>query len=137
VFVEDASVVGILQADVNPRNKQDAAWRRFSTPLEYRGDRDGYHVVQVEAAGTTKECARCGVETAKSIRVREHSCPSCGFEADRDENASLNVLRGGFRELGRGWPESTPVETALLTDTHSVSAKRVAETGTLGACPPS
>jgi hypothetical protein len=28
--------------------------------------------VQVEARGITKECARCGVETAKHIWVREH-----------------------------------------------------------------
>jgi putative transposase len=41
----------------------------------------------------------------------------------------MNVLQRGFSELGLGWPESTPVETALPTDTHSVSAKRVIETG--------
>ncbi len=27
-------------------------------------------------------CAKCGVETAKPIWVREHSCPACGFETD-------------------------------------------------------
>ncbi|MFP9191187.1 zinc ribbon domain-containing protein [Natrialbaceae archaeon A-CW1-1] len=61
--------------------------------------------------------------------VREHSCPSCGFECDRDANAALNVLQRGFSKLGLGWPESTPVETALPTDTRVVSAKRVIETG--------
>ena len=133
VFVEDLNVAGMLQGDSNARDKQDASWRQFITFLEYKGDLYGTHVVQVEARGTTKECASCGVETAKPIWVREHSCPSCGFECDRDANASLNVLQRGFSELGLGWPESTPVETALPTDTHSVSAKRVVETGSLGA----
>ena len=55
--------------------------------------------------------------------------PACGFETDRDANAAMNVLQRGFSELGLGWPESTPVETALPTDTTSVSAKRVIETG--------
>jgi putative transposase len=41
----------------------------------------------------------------------------------------MNVLQRGFQELGLGWPEETPVETALPTDIHSVSAKRVVETG--------
>ncbi|KAB7515572.1 transposase, partial [Halosegnis rubeus] len=41
----------------------------------------------------------------------------------------MNVLQRGFSELGLEWPESTPVETALPTDTTSVSAKRVIETG--------
>ena len=133
VFVEDLNVQSMLQGDGNARNKQDAAWRQFITLLEYKADLHGTHVVQVDARGTTKECASCGVETAKPIWVREHSCPACGFECDRDSNASLNVLQRGFSELGLGWPESTPVETALPTDTDSVSAKRVVETGSLGA----
>jgi len=136
VFVEDLNVKEMLEQWHNARNKQDAAWRQFITLLEYKADLYGCHVVQVEARGTTKECASCGVETAKAIWVREHSCPSCGFETDRDTNAAMNVLKRGFSELGLGWPESTPVETALPTeaaDFQRVSAKRVVETGSLGA----
>jgi len=133
VFVEDLDVKGMLEQSHNARNKQDAAWRQFITLLEYKADLYGCHVVQVEAGGTTKECASCGVETAKPIWVREHSCPSCGFECDRDANAAMNVLQRSFAELGLEWPEDTPVETALPTDTYSVSAKRVIEAGSLGA----
>ncbi len=133
VFVEDLNVKGMLEHSRNARNTQDAAWRQFITLLEYKADLYGCHVVQVEAAGTTKECASCGVETAKPIWVREHSCPSCGFECNRDANAAMNVLQRGFSELGLGWPEDTPVETALPTGTTTVSAKRVVEAGSLGA----
>jgi putative transposase len=138
VFVEDLNVSGMLQGDGNARNKQDAAWRQFITLLEYKADLYGTHVVQVEARGTTKECASCGVETAKPIWVREHSCPSCGFETDRDANAAMNVLKRGFAELGLGWPEDTPVETVTATDTpdfQRVSASHVVETGSLGLDP--
>ncbi|WP_182022170.1 RNA-guided endonuclease InsQ/TnpB family protein [Haloquadratum walsbyi] len=133
VFVEDLDVKGMLEQSHNARNKQDAAWRQFITLLEYKAGLYGCHVVQIKPEGTTKECASCGVETAKPIWVREHSCPSCGFECDRDANAAMNVLQRGFSEVGLEWPEDTPVETALPTDTHSVSAKRVIETGSLGA----
>ncbi len=129
VFVEDLDVKDMLERSHNARNKQDAAWRQFITLLEYKADLYGCHVVQVEANGTTKECASCGVETAKPLWVREHSCPSCGFECDRDANAAMNVLQRGFFELGLGWPENTPVETVLPADTVSVSAKHVIETG--------
>jgi putative transposase len=129
VFVEDLDVKGMLEQSHNARTKQDAAWRQFITLLDYKAELYGTHVVQVEAAGTTKECAQCGVETAKPIWVREHSCPSCGFECDRDANAAMNVLKRGFSALGMGWPEDTPVETAFPTDTTTVSAKRVVETG--------
>ncbi|WP_049897311.1 RNA-guided endonuclease InsQ/TnpB family protein [Halorubrum distributum] len=134
VFVEDLNVKEMLEQSHNARNKQDAAWRQFITLLEYKADLYGCHVVQVEAGGTTKECASCGVVTVKPIWVREHSCPSCGFETDRDANAAMNVLQRGFAELGLGWPESTPVETVTATDTarfESVSASHVIETGSL------
>jgi len=136
VFVENLDVAGMLQSDGNARNKQDAAWRQFITLLEYKADLHGTHVVQVDARGTTRECASCGVETAKPIWVREHSCPSCGFETGRDANAAVNVLQRGFSELGLGWPEDTPVETVTTTDTadfQRVSASHVVETGSLGA----
>ena len=133
VFVEDLNVKGMLEQSYNARNKQYAAWRQFISLLDYKADLYGCHVVEVEPEGTTKECASCGVETAKPIWVREHSCPSCGFECDRDANAAINVLQRGFQKLGLGWPEETPVETALPSDTSSVSAKRVIEAGSLGA----
>ncbi|XGI83831.1 RNA-guided endonuclease InsQ/TnpB family protein [Halorutilales archaeon Cl-col2-1] len=134
VFVEDLNVDEMLQGDENARNKQDAAWRQFITLLEYKGDLYGTHVVQVDARGTTKECASCGVDTAKPIWVREHSCPSCGFETGRDANAALNVLQRGFQEIGLGWPEATPVETVTATDAddfREVSASHVVKTGSL------
>jgi len=138
VFVEDLNVAGMLQSDGNARNKQDAAWRGFIEMLEYKGDLYGTHVVQVNPRGTTKECADCGVETEKPLWVREHSCPSCGFETDRDANASYNVLSRGLQQLGEGQAEVTPVETATAVETDggrssSVSASRVIETGSLGA----
>ena len=84
----------------------------------------------VDPKDTTKECANCGVKTEKPLWVREHSCPSCGFESDRDANAALNILSRGLQQLdiGVGHSESTPAETALPVDT-SVSAKRVLQTG--------
>lgn len=138
VFVEDLNVAGMLQSDGNARNKQDAAWRGFIEMLEYKGDLYGTHVVQVNPVGTTKECAECGVGTEKPLWVREHSCPSCGFEADRDANASYNVLSCGLPELGLGQAEVTPVETATAVETDggqssSVPASHVIETGSLGA----
>ena len=153
VFVEDLDVKGMLEQPHNARNKQDAAWRQFITLLGYKADLYGCQVKQVEARGTTKECASCGVETPKPIWVRDHSCPACGFETGRDANAvvrlrltgskiardfatGMNVLQRGFAELGLGWPEDTPVETVTATDTthfESVSASHVVETGSLGA----
>ena len=129
VAVEDLNVAGMMQMPSNSRNRASAAWGTFLRMLEYKCDREGTHFIPVDPRNTTKECAACGVKTDKPLWVREHSCPACGFTADRDWNASWVILRRGIKLLGAGRSESPPVETALPTETTSVSAKRVIETG--------
>jgi putative transposase len=97
--------------------------------LEYKCKRKGTHFVEVEPEGTTKECGSCGVETDESLWVREHSCPACGFEADRDANAAWNIRSRGLSKLGVGHSGETPVETALPAGPAVVPAKRAVETG--------
>jgi len=136
VAVEDLDVKPMLETSQNAKNKQDAAWSRFIELLEYKGELHGTHVETVEPRGTTKECSVCGVETAKPIWVREHSCPACGHTEDRDLNAAKNILNRGLKQLGAGRSESTPVQTALPTFTpqrEAVDAKRVVEAGSPGA----
>ena len=128
VAVEDLDAKGLVELPGNSRNRAGASWGTFRRMLEYKCKREGTHFVAVDPRGTTKECASCGTETEKPLWVREHSCPSCGFEADRDTNASWNILSRGLEDVGVGHSEPTPVETALPTDTP-VSAKRVVETG--------
>ena len=128
VAVEDLDARGVVELPGNSRNRAGAAWGTFLRMLEYKCDREGTHFVAVDPSGTTKECASCGVSTDKPLWVREHSCPACGFEADRDANAAWNILSRGLEQVGEGRSELTPVETALPVDT-SVSAKRVVETG--------
>ena len=129
VAVEDLDVKAMLESSRNSRNTASAAWNTFTDMLEYKCERDGTHFVEVEPDGTTKECAQCGVATDKPLWVRDHSCPACGFEADRDANAAWNILLRGLTDLGVGHSEETPVETALPAGTAVVSAKRVVETG--------
>jgi len=128
VAVEDLDTKGLVELPGNSRNRAGAAWGTFLRMLEYKCEREGTHLVAVDPKGTTKECASCGVKTDKPLWVREHSCPACGFEADRDANAAWNILSRGLEDVGVVHSESTPVETALPVDTV-VSANRVVETG--------
>ena len=130
VAVEDLDAEGLMELPGNSHNRASAAWGTFLSLLEWKCKREGTHYIPVEPAGTTKECAACGVSTDKPVWVRDHSCPACGFEADRDANAASNILSRGLSkaDIGMGCAESTPAETALPTSTR-VDAKRVIETG--------
>ncbi|MFT4965059.1 MAG: putative transposase, partial [Halobacteriales archaeon] len=60
VFVEDLDVKSMLEGDENARTKAEVGWRDFIRILKHHGRKHGCHVVEVESAGTTKECASCG-----------------------------------------------------------------------------
>ncbi|WP_135306458.1 RNA-guided endonuclease InsQ/TnpB family protein [Haloarcula amylovorans] len=110
VFLEDLNVAGMLQNFGNSRNVSSMSWRKALQAFQRHGEKNGCHVILVPPEGTTKRCARCGVESEKPLWVREHSCPSCGFEADRDMNSALEVKRLGLEELGVdfGWSDLGP-----------------------------
>ena len=127
VFLEDLDVASMTQQDRNARNIASMSWYATLKTFERHGDKNGCHVVLVDSAGTTKQCANCGVETEKPLWVREHSCPSCGFTADRDHNSSLEVHQRGLKqlgvdfeqsELGLGQSESTSVEAGVTVGRH-------------------
>jgi hypothetical protein len=66
--------------------------------------------------------------------VRNYSCPTCGFEAGRNENTGYNVLQRGLSERGLGGAEVTPAEIALPASASDVppnivDARCVVETG--------
>ena len=135
VAIEDLNAKGLIELPGNSRNRASAAWGTFKRLLEYKCEREGTHFVAVDPKDTTKACASCGVKTDKPLWVREHSCPACGFEMDRDANAAINILSRGFEQLGVGYSEdTTPVETALPLftdsgDSGAVDGKRVIESG--------
>lgn len=141
VFLEDLNTRGLLRLPSNGRNIALMSWYKTIQTFERHGRKNGCHVITVPPEGTTKRCAKCSVGTDKPLWVREHSCPSCGFEADRDRNAAFEVQKLGLEDLGvdysldvllgLGESESTPVETVAAVDTLEVSASHVVETGSL------
>ena len=97
VAVEDLDAKGLVELPGNSRNRAGAAWGTFLRMLEYKCEREGTHFVAVNPGGTTRECAACGVSTDKPLWVRDHSCPSCGFETDRDANAVVRLRLTGSK----------------------------------------
>jgi len=142
IFLEDLDVKSMMESRRNSRNVAAMSWRQTIQAFNRHGKKNGCYIIEVQPDGTTKRCSQCGCATDKPLWVREHSCPSCGFEADRDYNAALEIKRLGVDKLGveantnavgQGMAESTPAETAFPADTEAtaddVSPKRVVETG--------
>lgn len=77
----------------------DAGWYKFLTFLAYKAKEQGKRIIGVPAHYTSQKCSACGEIIKKSLSIRTHKC-SCGFVANRDYNAALNILALGLGELG-------------------------------------
>ena len=92
VAVEDLNVKGMIRNQHLSKSISDASWSTFVDMLAYKLKMLGRSLVKVAPHYTSQECSRCGEMVSKSLSVRTHIC-NCGFVADRDYNAALNILK--------------------------------------------
>ena len=101
ISVEDLNVSGMLKNRKLSKSISDAAWSTFVTMLEYKCN--WYRKVLVKINRffpSSKTCSNCGHKEDKMpLNIREWTCPSCGSKHDRDLNASINILKEGWRNL--------------------------------------
>ena len=80
---------------ISAKSIQDSAWNTFANMLDYKLKMLGRYLIEVNPRYTSQKCSKCGVLVSKSLSVRTHICPECGFVGDRDWNAALNILKLG------------------------------------------
>jgi len=98
------------------RSIHDASWGRFLSFLSYKAESAGTEFIRVDPRDTTQMCSNCGSIVKKTLSDRVHECPYCGFIADRDYNAAVNIHRVGMEQ------PFEPVETIPL---HHISVMQV------------
>jgi transposase len=73
----------------------DAAWSQFLFCLRYKAENAGGASIEVRAAYTSQTCPACSCLVQKTLDIRVHHCPDCGYVASRDVAAAQVVeLRG-------------------------------------------
>jgi putative transposase len=88
----------------------DAAWSAFLDILEDKAARAGHQVIRVNPRFTSQKCHKCGEIVPKSLSVRTHVCPFCGYVADRDVNAAKNILLQAGAQPSGTVSAGSPVE---------------------------
>lgn len=79
-------------------------YRRLEYWIGWQCEKNGVPLIIVEPKGTSSTCPRCGSKLIES-GYRRMRCPRCGFEADRDTVAILNIER---KALTKMWEALTP-----------------------------
>lgn len=103
VAYEDLQVSNMVRHHHLAQSISDAGWSQFTDWLDYYGKIWGKVVVAVDPRFTSQECSDCGHRSPKALSTRTHSCPECGLEMCRDENAALNILKRGLKRVGPEW----------------------------------
>ncbi len=108
VFLEDLSVTKMIQKNKFKSIRKSISticWGKFKDWLKRYSEIFNKKLILVNPRNTSQLCSCCGLMVAKNLNVRVHSCSSCGFEAHRDHNAALNILK-----IGQGMPESATLK---------------------------
>lgn len=99
VFVEDLNIKNMAKNRKLAKHIYDAGWGMFRNLLAYKCERYGEKLMKVKPHYTSVACSNCGNHVKKSLSVRTHICPKCGYVGDRDHNASINILNKGLESL--------------------------------------
>src|SRR5712691_5919541 len=92
IAVEKLQILNMVQNHSLAKSIMDASWGAFLDILSEKAERAGHAVIRVNPRFTSQKCFKCGEMVQKSLSVRTHICPFCGYIADRDINAAQNIL---------------------------------------------
>lgn len=102
IGLEDLSIKGMMKGSRNAKNYQDIAWSTFVSKLQWKGEKNGCHVVKIGRwFPSSQTCSCCGFKN-KEVQVKHLErwiCPQCGQEHQRDENAAKNIAAESYRVL--------------------------------------
>lgn len=99
LVVEDLS--GRFPADRSRRmNRLVHGWGRGRSRdvLEWKAEENGLRFREVNPAGTSKTCPRCGSKDKKNRDYKTHiyTCSRCGYSQNDDVVGAINIARRGY-----------------------------------------
>ncbi|MGB7058350.1 MAG: transposase, partial [Geitlerinemataceae cyanobacterium] len=92
IAFEKLNIKGLARTRLS-KSILDAGWGQFLSILTTKAENAGLLPVAVNPRNTSQNCSNCGTKVPKKLKDRVHSCPKCGYKADRDVNAAINILK--------------------------------------------
>ena len=101
ICLETLKVKNMVKNRRLSKSISDASWSSFISKLEYKVAENQGYLVKIDAYyPSSKTCSNCGcIKDKLSLSERVYHCNECGFEIDRDLNASINILNVGLKQI--------------------------------------
>ncbi len=78
----------------------DQGWAEFRRQLVYKAEWTGGEVMAVDPRNTSRTCPACGHVSAENRQTQaQFRCVACGYAANADAVAALNILAAGHAAL--------------------------------------
>ncbi|HEY9693418.1 MAG TPA: transposase [Oculatellaceae cyanobacterium] len=110
----------------------DASWYSLKQKTKILAERHGVLVQEINPRHSSQECSQCSFVSPTNRDKEKFVCESCGYHADADVQAAVNILNRGLEQLGnkpkirRVTPEFTPKK---LVERQGKSAVQPVESG--------
>jgi putative transposase len=97
IIIENLNIKGLNKNRHLSFSFNDASFGEFVRQLEYKSKIFNSNIIKVgRFFASSKICSNCGcIKDDLKLSDRTYKCLECGFEIDRDFNASLNILNEG------------------------------------------
>ena len=93
IGIEDLNIQGMMKFSHNAKNYVDTSWYTFAQKLLWKAQFNNCIVIKSDRFyPSSKTCNYCGyVNRDLTLKDRKWTCPSCGSEIIRDQNAAQNL----------------------------------------------
>jgi len=95
---------------------RDCSWGNLKLKIQSVAEKFGCIVLEVNPKYTSQTCSNCGHVDSASRNKEKFVCTNCGFIADADNQAAINIGKKGLELLGLS-------SSKLLGVTQEVTAK--------------
>ena len=92
IVIEDLNVSGMLKNQKLASAIADCGFYEFKRQLTYKCEWYGSQLVIADRFYPSSQlCSQCGHQQKMPLSQRTYNCVNCGFQADRDFNAAVNL----------------------------------------------
>ncbi len=93
IGIEDLNLQGMMKFSHNAKNYVDTSWYTFTQKLLWKAQLNNCIVVKSDRFyPSSKTCNHCGYTNQDlTLKDRKWTCPNCGTEIIRDQNAAQNL----------------------------------------------
>jgi len=124
ISIEDLNIAGMVKNRKLSKSIQDASWSILFNQLEYKSKWFGRALSKIDRFyPSSKTCSKCGkVKKDLKLSDRVFKC-ECGFELDRDLNASYNIKTVGVNAVLQTWRDCKTNNSLLAHFSEALKIK--------------